>query len=57
MSHFVHEKNKVKITNVKNNCIARIKIMNKIQCIKTHKSYDVLLFISIKHTQNNWIAK
>ena len=43
----------MKITHAKNNCIVRIKIINKIQCIKTYWSYIVLLFISIKHIQNN----
>ena len=35
---FIHEKNKIKITNTKNNCTVKIKIMNEIQCIKIHKN-------------------
>ena len=33
-------KNKMKITNVKNNYINKIKIMNTIQYIKIHKNHD-----------------
>ena len=38
----------MKTTNVKNNCIVKIKIMNKIQCIKIHKSYVALLYMYLK---------
>ena len=40
--HFIHKK---KTTNNKNNYIIRIKTMNKIQHIKIHKNYVVLLFM------------
>ena len=51
------KKTMMKTTSVKNNYIVRIKIVNKIQCIKIHWNHIVLLFIFIKHTQNNWITK
>ena len=41
----VHEKIKIKTTNIVNNCIVRIKILDKIQCPKIHKSYVALLYI------------
>ena len=36
------KKTMIKITNIKNNCIIKIKIMNKIQYIKIYKSYVAL---------------
>ena len=47
----------MKATNVKNNCIVKIKIVNKIQCIKIHWNYVVLVFMFIKHIWNNKIIK
>ena len=38
---------KMKATSIKNNCIVKIKIINKIQCIKIHKSYVALLYIFV----------
>ena len=35
----------VKTTNIENNYIARIKIINKIQCIKTFKNHVALWYI------------
>ena len=43
VSYFMHEKNKRKTTNAKNNCIVRIKIINKIQCTKIHRNHVVWL--------------
>ena len=43
----------MKTTNIKNNCIAKIKIINEIQHIKTHWKHVALVFISIKYIQNN----
>ena len=37
---FYLQKNNKKATYVKNNCIIKIKIMNKIQCIKIFKVDD-----------------
>ena len=45
---FVHENNKLKITDVRKNCIVKIKIMNKIQCITIYKSHVTLLYIYLK---------
>ena len=36
---------KIKATRIKNNCIAKIKSINKIQCIKIHRNYVALLYI------------
>ena len=47
----------MKIINIKNNCIVRIKIKNNIQNTKIHWSYVTLLFIFIKHAWNNKIIK
>ena len=33
------KKIKIKTTKIKNNCIAKMKVMNKIQCIKIYKNY------------------
>ena len=38
----------MKATNAENNCIFKIKIMNKIQHIKTYKNNAVLLYIYLK---------
>ena len=37
---FCAQKNKIKATNVKNNCIVKTKIIDKIQCTKIHKDYN-----------------
>ena len=37
--------NKMKTTSSKNNCIVKIKIMNKIHHIKIHKNHVALLYI------------
>ena len=36
---------KVKATRIRSSCIARIRSMNEIQHIKTHRSHVVLLYI------------
>ena len=47
----------MKVTDIKKNCIAKIKTMNKIQCIKIHKDYVVLLYTYLKMPKNNRIRK
>ena len=52
--HALFTKNTMmKATSTRSSCIARIKTMNKIQRTKTHWSHVALLFISIRHTQDN----
>ena len=45
---FYLQKNKMKVTNIKMDCIIEIKIMNKTQCIGIHKSHIILLYIYLK---------
>ena len=47
VSHLVFERSKMKAASAKNNCIAKIKIINKIQYIKTHKNHGIVFYIIV----------
>ena len=45
----------MKVTNVKNHYIIKIKIMNEIQHIKIYKSYVAFVIYLFKNAQNEMI--
>ena len=47
----------MKTTNIKNNCIVKIKIMNNIQCIKIHRNHACVIIYLFKNTKSKIIKK
>ena len=46
------KKSILKITNAKNNCIAKTKIINEVQCIKIDNNYVCVAIYLFKNAKN-----
>ena len=47
----------MKAINVKSNCIAKIKTINEIQCIKIYKNYAYVVIYLSKNAKNKIVEK